>query len=231
MSNLTPHETESSDEESEVADKLLEDTPLGQLALDLWNRRSEKLHHDYAIAGWALSVSQEVREHVSQNMLPEHREAIERVVRHLHVVPCPNKDPKVVGADVDDVVDLFWDEFKCFEKKTKPFDNVARWNTQNVIDGKSYLWHEKYSLPYTSVLGYVACRVTSKTLGIGPCERNWASVKNIKTGKRVNLGGESLEKRSVLYATALINDARLRRNNEDMGSPGPNDLFCDDDLK
>ena len=42
MSNLTPHDTESSDEESEVADELVEETPLGQLALDLWNRRSEK---------------------------------------------------------------------------------------------------------------------------------------------------------------------------------------------
>jgi hypothetical protein len=81
---------------------------------------------------------------------------------------------------MEDVVDLFWDEFKCFEKKTKPFDNVARWNTQNAVEGKSYLWHEKYSLPYTSVLGFVACHVTSKTLGIGPCERNWASVKNLK---------------------------------------------------
>ena len=116
-------------------------------------------------------------------MLPEHREAIERVDHCLHVVPCPNNDPKVVGADIDDVVDLLWDEFKCFEKKIQPFDNVARWNTQNAVDGKSYLWHEKYSLPYKSVLGFVACHVTSKTLGIGPCECNWASVKNIKTGK------------------------------------------------
>ena len=227
MSELTPHEMGPSDDESEVAVEPADKTSLGQLALDLWIGRSQKLHHDYAITGWALSVSREVRDHVSRNMLPEHREAIERVVRRLHVVPCPNKDPKVVGADIDDVVDLFWDEFKCFEKKTKPFDNVARWNTQNAVEGKSYLWHEKYSLPYTSVLGFVACRVTSKTLGIGPCERNWASVKNIKTGKRVNLGGESLEKRSVLYATALVNDARIRRKeNENMES-----LFCEDDVK
>lgn len=57
-------------------------------------------------------------------------------------------------------------------------------------------------------------------------------MKNIKTGKRVNLGGESLEKRSVLYATALINDARLRRKeNENIESSGPNALFCDDDVK
>jgi hypothetical protein len=60
-------------------------------------------------------------------------------------------------------------------------------------------------------LGFVACHTTSKTLGVGPCEQNWAAVKNIQTGKRVNLGGESVEKRAVLYASALINDARVKR--------------------
>ena len=59
-----------------------------------------------------------------------------------------------------------------------------------------YLWHEKYSLPYPSVVGFVACCVTLKTLGIGPHEQNWAAVKNIKTGKRVNLGGVLLEKQA-----------------------------------
>ena len=87
-------------------------------------------------------------------------------------------------------------------------------------------------MPYTSVLGFVACHTTSKTLGVGSCEQNWAVVKNIKTGKRVNLGGESVEKRAVLYASALINDARVKRKeNENLEASGPNALFCDDDLK
>jgi hypothetical protein len=87
-------------------------------------------------------------------------------------------------------------------------------------------------LPYTSVLGFVACHTTSKTLGVGSCEHNWAAVKNIKTGKRVNLGGESVEKHAVLYASALINDARVKRKeNENLEASGPNALFCDDDLK
>ena len=115
-------------------------------------------------------VAPEVRQHVSSNMTAEHRDAIECIVCCLHTVPCPNKDPKVVDEDTEEMNDLFGVEFTCFEKKTKPFDNIARWNTSNAVQGKSYLWHEKYSLPYTSVLGFVACRVTSKTLGIGPCE-------------------------------------------------------------
>lgn len=47
----------SSDDESEGAVEPVQETSLGQLALDLWNSRSKKLHHDYAIAEWALSVS------------------------------------------------------------------------------------------------------------------------------------------------------------------------------
>ena len=92
--------------------------------------------------------------------------------------------------------------------------------------------NKKYALPYTSVLGFVACRVTSKTLGIGPCEQNWAAVKNIKTGKRVHLDGDSLEKRAVLCASALIRYARIKKkSNENIEASRPNGLFCDDDLK
>ena len=82
------------------------------------------------------------------------------------------------------------------------------------------------------MLGFVACRVTSKTLGVGPCERNWAAVKNVKTGKRQNLGGDSVERRSILYSTALINVARLHRvANEKIDAEGPTAMFCDDDFE
>jgi len=169
MSDVTPHEMESSDEESDVieSERILS---FGHNALNLWKSRSAKLHHDYAIAWWASCVAPEVREHVAENMAPEHREAIERVVRHLHIVPCPNKDAKVIGKNIEEIVDLFWDEFKCFEKKTKPFDNVVRWIAPNAVQGKSYLWHENYLLPYTSVMGFVACHTTSKTIEVGSCE-------------------------------------------------------------
>lgn len=77
----------------------------------------------------------EVRQYASQNMTAEHRDANEREVCHLHIVPCSNMNPKIVGKDMEEVFDLFWDEFKCFEKKTKSFDNIARWNSSNAIQG------------------------------------------------------------------------------------------------
>ena len=90
------------------------------------------------------------------------------------------------------IVDVFWDEFKAFMNCTPPFHEKSRWATLDVAAGRSYLWHEKYLLPYTKVLGFVACRVTSKLAGIGPTERSWGAVKQIKDGKRSHIGSDSL---------------------------------------
>ena len=59
-----------------------------------------------------------------------------------------------------------------------PFDsNDFIWTSKDMTDGNSRLWHQKYSLPSTKVLVFVACRVTSKILGIGSAERSWGDLK------------------------------------------------------
>jgi hypothetical protein len=88
-------------------------------------------------------------------------------------------------------MDTFWNEFKAFQNCIQPYHNMSRWASSDCVTGKSYLWHKKYSLPYTVVLGFVGCRVTSKLCGIGPAERSWGGVKKIKDGVRSHLGGES----------------------------------------
>ena len=62
------------------------------------------------------------------------------------------------------------------------------------------------------MLGFVACRVTSKLCGIGPAERSWGGVKQIKTGQRSHLSGESTEKRSIIYILSKVEQARIYRN-------------------
>ena len=82
------------------------------------------------------------------------------------------------------------------------------------------------------MLGFFACRATSNTLGVGPCERNWVAVKNVKMGKWQNLGGDSVEKRRFLYLTALINESRLNQEaNKKLDAEGPTAIFCNDDFK
>ena len=133
------------------------------------------------------------------------------VVTRLHIFPCPSKHKDIVRMSPDEIIDTFWNEYKIFNTHDEDFSNEARWNTPDVAAGRSYLWHEKYSLPYTKILGFVACRVTLKVFGIGAAERCWSGVKDIKTGKRSGLSGASTERRSILYTTARITEARINR--------------------
>ena len=127
--------------------------------------------------------------------------ALEFVVRKLHQDPNPNKATWFMKDD-DEIVDTFWSEFADFRSRRKAFGNPPRWKGAHVRPGLSHKWHEKYSLAETKVLGFVACRVTSKNAGIGMCERNWGDVKEIKSGKRSGLSGESTEKRRLIRTTA-----------------------------
>lgn len=104
-----------------------------------------------------------------------------------------------------EIVDVFWDEFKVFQNVTLPFHEKSHWATPDIAAGRSYLWHEEYLLPYTNVLGFVACRVTSKLGGIGTAERTWGAVKEeITDGKRSHIGSDSLEKRAILFISANV---------------------------
>ena len=203
----------------------------GEAVLAHWNRRKEKIGHQYAIAAWALCVMKEVRQDVSLRLKGIHRDAIEEVVTRLHLPPCPNKRVNLSNMTPADIVDTFWNEFKAFQNCTEPFHVPSRWATQDVLLGRSHLWHEKYSLDYTQVLGFVACRVCSKLCGIGPAERAWAAVKTIKRDKRSHLGGKSTEKRSVIYITAKQQEGRLNlEQNEKIDAVGRTAMFGDDDI-
>jgi hypothetical protein len=130
-----------------------------------------------------------------------------------------------------DIIDTFWNEFKSFQQCTHPFAEPSRWATVDVTQENSFLWQEKYSLPYTIVLGFVGCRVTSKLCGIGPAERSWGGVKNIKTGKQSHMSGESTEKRSILYVSAKIQQSRIMCDRlEKLDATGNNAMFGDDDI-
>lgn len=103
----------------------------------------------------------------SENMTAEHRDAIQRVFCCLYIVQHPNKDPKKVCKDIEKLVHLCWDEFKRFEKKTTLFDNIAGRHTSNALQSKSYLWHEKCSLPYIMCLGMLHAMSLQRLLGLG----------------------------------------------------------------
>ena len=111
-----------------------------------------------------------------------------------------------------EILHIFWLEFKNFQKKIGLFDRQLRWLTSAALTGSSHIWHALYLLAYTEVLGFVACRTTSKPLGIGVCEMIWVDMKHVKTGKRSHMVSEYTKKRAVLYTTAKIYEARIKRN-------------------
>ncbi len=57
----------------------------------------------------------------------------------------------------------FWKEFKHFTYRTGPYSYQSScFENDDYLSGQSHLWHEMHSLPFTVVLGCVACQTTSK---------------------------------------------------------------------
>jgi hypothetical protein len=239
--NAPPHSEEESDYDEESIDKdaptqISQVTPydlimsFGHQVIWHWSKRKQRIEHEYAIAGWALCIMEDVRKDVQEQLMGMHHDAIEKVVNQLYMPTCPNTNPAVSSMSLHNIIDTFWNEFKAFQNSTHPYHEPSRWATYDATKGNSYLWHEKYSIPYTSVLGFVACCVTSKLCGIGPAKRSWGGVKQVKDGKRSHLSGESTEKRTVLFVSSKISQAQILCDRmEKLDAMGHNSMFGDED--
>ncbi len=192
----------------------------------LWEKRGKYLIHDYAVARWAFSVQSEICSHCINLLTGSQHLQIEQDVVKLHQKPCPNLN-KI--NEYISFVDIFWTEFKNFQTNRFPFANPGQFSMKDALAGRSHIWHEMYSLPYTHVLGFVACRVTSKCLGIGAGERSWSDMKMIKDGKRSNLSGDSLEKEAILYTSACLEEARICSEHKCSNNIG--NKFTDEDME
>jgi hypothetical protein len=222
----------SENEDDEDGKEVSSSNGLGDAIAKEWSLQAPKLHHDYSITAWTLSVYPEVYKDVKQKLTREHREAIEHVVRNLFKYPYANQITSIQGMPEGEIVDTFWDEFKMFHNKSGVYDKPLHWKSLTSTTGKSHLWHEKYSRDYTKVLGGVACLSCSPNPGIGPCERNWGSIKGIKFGNRTLMGADFIKKRSIVSATALVSEARKKRDaNECIDATGTYAIVCDDDDK
>jgi hypothetical protein len=185
---------------------------------EAWEKRKGKLESDFAITAWALCVLPEVRADVAIRYTGVHHDAIDRTIERLYA--------RDVHADIAKIKDEFFTDLKKFKKKRDPYNNASRWNVPDVVEGRSYLWHDKYSSEHCKVLGFGACRSTSKRIGIGSAERSWGDVKHLKSGKRSHLSGRTTEQQAILYSTARITDARIAHND----ATGSGEMFGDDDI-
>jgi hypothetical protein len=215
------HSEELEDEDLEEPHAV--DESLGDAMIRCWKRRENIIISDPVIAAWAMCVMPEVRKDCKERMTGCHRDAIDRVLEKMHA-----HDP---SADLDDIKDVFWTEFKAFQDETHPFDKKNRWNTRDVQLGRLHVWHGKYSEPHTKYLGWFGMRWGGKYTGIGNCERAWGHLKHLKNGKRKHLSARAVEMQSIIYTTARINEARIRELEfENHVSGDASRMWSDDDI-
>ena len=112
------HSEELEDEDLEEPHAV--DESLGDAMIRCWKRRENSIISDPVIATWAMCVMPEVQKDCKERMTGCHRDAIDRVLEKMHA-----HDP---SADLDDIKDVFWTEFKAFQDKYPPFDKKNRWN-------------------------------------------------------------------------------------------------------
>jgi hypothetical protein len=80
----------------------------------------------------------------------ERREAVEHVTEGLY-------DGLGFKSDsADNLCDTFWSEWTGFINHMGKFSSKRMWNSWPAIKVESYIWHERYSLKVTNVIGYVA---------------------------------------------------------------------------
>ena len=125
---------------------------------------------------------------------------------------------------------MFWEEFDQFCSKTGVFASREHiWNSSDVAKGNAHLWHCRNSYRYTEVFGKLACRVTSKILGIGSAERSWGDVKHLKTNKRSHLSGDRVKKQATIFGSYCMDRASIKMEYKD-NTKIPYKYWTDDDF-
>ena len=107
--------------------------------------------------------------------------------------------------EMNDTFDTFWSDYTEFNYNNGPFDDdYFICSNKDILEGNSHIQYQKYSLPCTNVLGFVACRVTSKILIISGVKRFWRDFKKIKYVKISATSSDVPEKQSIVYTYACI---------------------------
>ena len=169
---------------------------------NLWQKRQLHINTDFAVTGWMLCVIPHICKYAKDHSDRNHRKQVNNVIKRLF--------SGTSEEEMNVTLNMFWTEYTDFDNKIGSFDaDEFIWKSKDISDGNSHLWHQKYSLPLTKVLGFVACRVTSKFLGIGAAERPWGDVNTIKSGKRSTISSDVSEKQSIVYTSACVESARI----------------------
>ena len=156
-------------------------------------------HQHKFCSNWkdAIYVISHIRKDAKDHSNSDHRKQVNNVIKTLFFGESE--------GEMSVTQDIFCTECTDFDNKIGSFDtDEFIWKIKDIKGGNSHLWHKKYSLPCTKVLVFVACRVTSKVIGIREAERSWGDIKTIKYGKRYVISSDVSQKQSIIYKSACI---------------------------
>ena len=200
-----PEEEEEDPDEMEVGDQFKYNYKKH------WGKyRNNLLAAPYIRAAYMLSPNPVIQQHVKDNPDPEDRLAVECLLVKLFVTDYVQDDEESEQKKAA-VLDKFWDEYGEFANHTGMFKGRHIWISAEHQGTFAHKWHERYSYPYTEYLGKLACRVTSKVMGIGEAERIWKAVKKIRVGQRGSLTPEKAKKQAIIAASYSMEKSKARR--------------------
>lgn len=191
------------DEDEEVSDF---DT-LSEKMIKIFNKRAAAIENPFATLAWICSVDPEVRKDVKARFKKvEHQDDIEKTITITKLYA------HETDANIPEILNTFWKEWRHFSDEMGMYEQRNRWNVRDALEGNSAEWHSHYSLGgITKVLGFVACRVCSKLVGMGPSERAWAGTKEIASGQRSHISAGKLEKATLISTTYRLDRAQKQR--------------------
>ena len=142
------------------------------------------------------------------NLTVEHLNQVNVVIKTLF---CGIPDD-----EMNDTLDTFWSECNAFNYKNGIYDSDDFiWISKDILQGNSHIWHQKHSLPYTKVLGFLASMVTSKMIGIGAAKCSWGDVKTIKYDNISSIISDVSDKQSIVSAYDCIESGRIAQSESD----------------
>jgi hypothetical protein len=139
------------------------DERMGDIMMNHWKKRSEKLGTDISIAGWMCSADPLVMKDVNDNHLGDPQTAVIQLLKKWYLYEVEYNTEKM-----GELINRFWQEFEEFQTKTGPYANrecIFRSHI-DLSNGNLHFWHKKETLRLTTIFGRFACRVCSKILGI-----------------------------------------------------------------
>ena len=115
---------------------------------NLWQKRQLQINTDFSATECMLCVITHIRKDAKDHPDRNHGKQVNNIIKRLFS-----------GSSEEEMnvtLDIFWTEFTDFDNNIGSYDaDEFIWKSKYISDVNSHLCHQKYSLPFTKVFGFV----------------------------------------------------------------------------